>query len=331
MNQMLKVRLPFAARRAASEPHSLVIHAAGDWLRSIQDEKFDFFTKLVRHATEQGVTTRIVAADGSASRMLLDQDHINILVGDLPDYGRNRLHAMPSYIWGFWYLDEVGVHWNSSLRFARFAPEDIDFDKAQYFFNGVSGYMLRENVSKVPQEVRMKNPMKPAAAVIYCQDIENARDRSHFLSNEQMIRTTATTCRDELVYVKPHPHQSKTTRRHIMDIAADYQNVLVTEASVHDLTDAARMVVTQNSAAGFEALMQKRCVITCGKSDFWHATLTPKSEADLREALQFGPEAMADFPYEKYFYWFLDRNCLEPAKEDFAARAWARIKDKAYL
>ena len=52
---------------------------------------------------------------------------------------------------------------------------------------------------------------------------------------------------------------------------------------------------------------------------------------DLAEALRFGPEAMADFEYEKFFYWFLDRNCLEPAKEEFTQRAWARIKDKAYL
>ena len=331
MNQMLKVRSAFGARSAVAEPHALVIHATGDWFKSIQDEKFDFFTKLIRHATAQGVTTRIVSADSGTSRLLLDQDHINILVGDLPGYGRNRLHALPSYIWGFWYLDEVGVHWNSSLRFARFCPQDVDLEKARYFFNGVSGYMLPENVSKIPQEVRMKNPMKDAAAVIYAQDVENDHNRSHFLNTQQMIRVTATTCRDELVYVKPHPNQSKTRRKEIMDIAADYQNVIVSEASVHDLTDASRMVVTQNSAAGFEALMQKRCVITCAKSDFWHATLTPKKESDLREALRFGPEAMSDFPYEKYFYWFLDRNCLEPAKEEFAKRAWTRIKEKVFL
>ena len=328
---MQTVRSAFSARRAVPEAHALVIHAEGSWLKSIQEEKFDFFTKLVKHATANGVTTRIVAAGGSASKLLLDQDHINIVVGDLPGYGRGRLHAMPTYIWGFWYFDEVGVYWNSSLRFARFCPEDVDAGKAEYFFNGVSGYMLRENVSKYSQEVRMKNPMQEAAAVVYCQEIEDYRNRSHYLTTEQMIRITASTFRDERVYVKPHPSQSKAVRKAIMDIAADYQNVTVSDASVHDLTDAARSVVTQNSAAGFEALMQKRCVITCAKSDYWHATLTPKKENDLREALKFGPEAMADFPFEKYFYWYLDRNCLEPAKEEFAKRAWARIKDKVFL
>lgn len=328
---MQQVRSAFLARRAVSDTRSLVIHAEGTWLKSIQEEKFDFFTKLVRHATEQGFATHIVAAEGSASKLLLEAEHINIMVGDLPGYGRGRLHAMPSYIWGFWYLDEVGVHWNSSLRFARFCPEEIDAGKAEYFFNGVTGYMLRENVSKFAQEERMKSPMQSAAAVIYCQDTEDYRDRCHYLTTEQMIRTTASACQDEKVYVKPHPAQSKASRKAVLDIAADYQNVVVSDASIHDLTDASRMVVTQNSAAGFEALMQKRCVITCGKSDFWHATLTPKTQTDLREALKFGAEAMADFPFEKYLYWFLDRNCLEPAKDEFTKRAWARVKDKVFL
>jgi len=325
------VRSPFSARRIASEPHSLVIHAEGTWLKSIQEEKFDFFTKLVRHATTQGVTTRIVAAEGNASKLLLGQDHIHITVSDLPSYGTGRLHAMPTYVWGFWYLDEVGVHWNSSLRFARFCASEVDADKATYFFNGVTGYMLRENVSKFPQEERMKSPLQPAAAVIYCQETEDSVNRSQYLTTEQMIRTTAATCMDEKVYVKPHPQQSKYARKAIMDVAADYQNVTISDASIHDLTEASRMVVTQNSAAGFEALMQKRCVITCGKSDYWHATLTPKREADLREALKYGPEALADFAYEKYLYWFLHQNCLEPAKDDFAKRAWTRIKDKCMI
>ena len=81
---MQNLRSAFAARRTSSEPHALVIHAEGDWYKSIQDGKFDFFTKLVRHATRQGVPSRIVAAGGNTSKLLLEQDHINIVVGDMP-------------------------------------------------------------------------------------------------------------------------------------------------------------------------------------------------------------------------------------------------------
>ena len=328
---MEQIRSPLAARRLKAQGGTVVFHADQAWLAALRNGEHAFFTKLVPYLAGQGYSTRLVDARGAASKVLIGQKNINIIVGGQPGYGPNLLHAMPSYVWGFWYLDEVGVYWNSSIRFARFCADQIDADKATYFFNGVSGHMLRENVSKSPQEARLSSPMRPAAAVIYCQELENGDDRCHYLSTEEMIRTTARAQREALVYVKLHPDQSKPVRRQIMAVCNDYTNVKISDASVHDLSQAARVVVTQNSAAGFEALMQKKPVITCARSDFWHATLTARSTGDLREALKYGPEVMAEFAYEKYFYWFLGRNCLEPQQEDFAPRAWARIRDKAYL
>jgi hypothetical protein len=291
-------------------PRSVVIHAEEAWFAPIRDGKFEFFTKLESRCAREGLATHLVDAASRASRLLLAEDSLHLMVGNAAAYGPRILHAKPAYVWGFWYLDEVGANWNSSIRFARFNADEIDAGNAEYFFNGVSGHMLRENVSLLPQE------------------IETERDRSHYLTTEQMIRTAADHRRDELVYVKLHPLQSKQMRRDILAVCNDYQNVRISEASIHDLAEVSSLVVTQNSAAGFEALMQRKPVITCAKSDFWHATLTAKTPADLRDALSYGAEAMAGFPYEKFFYWFLDRQCLEPAKENFAARAWARIREK---
>lgn len=61
------------------------------------------------------------------------------------------------------------------------------------------------------------------------------------------------------------------------------------------------------------------------------ASAAAKTAGDLPDALTFGPDAMADFPFEKYFYWFLNRNLLEEAKESFAAHAMARLRDKVFL
>ena len=328
---MEQIRSPLAARRLKTQGGTVVFHADQAWLASIRNGEHEFFRKLVPFLTGKGISTRLVDARGAASKVLIGQKNINIIVAGPPGYGPNLLHAMPSYVWGFWYLDEVGTYWNSSLRFSRFCPDQIDVKKAEYFFNGVSGHMLRENISKNPQEARFSSPMRPAAAVIYCQDQEHRENRSHFLSTEDMIRTAAETRRDGLGYVKLHPMQSKPMRRHIMAMCNDYTNVKISDASVHDLSQASRVVVTQNSAAGFETLMQKKPVITCARSDFWHATLTARCTHDLREALMYGPEVMAGFAYEKFFYWFLSLNCLESQQDDFAPRAWARIRDKAYL
>jgi len=327
---MEQIRSPLVARRLLAESRSVVIHADSAVIDAIRASEYSFFNRLVPYLTGLGLSTRMVEIGGSASRVLMDADSVDIIVGDHPGYGRNRLHVAQSYIWGFWYLDEVGVNWNSSLRFARFDPAQINAEQAAYFFNGVTGHMLRENVSKITQEPRQTDPMERAAAVVFCQMTETAEDRSHYLTTEDMIRTAATACRPDLVYVKMHPDQCKHSRRQIMATCADYTNVRISDASIHDLADAARVVVTQNSAAGFEALMQRKPVITCAKSDYWHATLTPRTTQDLSEAITYGQDAMAGFDFAKYLYWFLDRNCLEPQKDVFAKRAWARIKDKAF-
>jgi hypothetical protein len=316
------------AETRASGPRSVVIHAEPNWIKPIREGRFDFFTRLDEKLKHEGVVTHLVDADTRAAKLLLAEDGVHIMVGETPAYGPRILHALPTYLWGFWYLDEVGAFWNSSIRFARFHAEDVDAGKAEYFFNGVSGHMLRENVSKIGQEPRMHQPLQPAAAVVFCQEIETRRDRCHYLTTEQMIRTAAAHRRGARVYVKLHPHQSKAMRRDILAVCNDYPEIRVSEASVHDLIQASEVVVTQNSAAGFEALMQRKPVATCAKSDYWHATLTAKTAADLRDALTFGAEAMADFPFDKYLFWFLDRQCLEPAKDIFPARAWARIREK---
>ncbi len=306
---------------------TVVLHAGGHWHGAIRDGQVDFFAMLSERLTDAGITTRLVSLGSSASDVLLQQGHVNIVVGNEPAAGRNRLHATPAYVWGFWYFDPEGVHWRSSIRRARFDPDSVDGAAAEYFFNGVAGYMLRENVSRIPQPALVEDWLEPADAVIFCQEIEALADAPHHLTTEEMIRTTAAAAKG-LVYVKPHPGQSRAAERRIGEVAEACPNVRISDASVHDLNQAARVVVTQNSAAGFEALMQRKPVITCARSDFWHATLTPRSPRDLAEAVRHGPEVMARFAYEKYLWWFLEGHCLEPQREDFGDRLLARIAER---
>lgn len=311
----------------------VIVHADPGWFDPVRAGTDAFWPKLAGELAAQGLDTRVVAARSKSANILLDPEagHVHVRMGDMAGYGPNVLHVEQGYIPGFWYLDEIGVFWNSSLRMREFCPDRINRGQAEYFFNGVSGWMLSHNISKAPQPERNADQFEPALAVVFTQEIDALRARAHYLTNEQMIRTAAEFDPARLVYVKLHPIQSKAARRALIAVANDYRNVRICEASVHDLIEKSEIVITQNSAAGFEALMQKKPVITCAKSDYRHATLTAKSPADLREALEYGRDAMADFPFERYFTWFLDRNLLEEAKETFAARAAARIREKAFL
>jgi hypothetical protein len=311
----------------------VVVHATGDWHLPLATGDNGFFPKLMAELSGQGFETRLVRARSRPAEILADPEagHVHLMVGAPPGYGANVLHVNQGYIQGFWYLDELGTHWNSSLRFSQFCADRVNRGHADYFFNGVAGWMLRHNVSISPQAERRPDLLEPARAVVFTQEIEFHRNRAHHLTNEQMIRTAAEFDRRKLVYVKPHPHQSKAALRDILAVTRDYQNIRVSEASVHDLIEKSDIAITQNSAAGFEALLQKKPVVTCAKSDFHAATLTARNAGDLREALEYGPEAMQGFAYEQFLYWFLGRNLYEPVKDNFAERAVARIRDKAFL
>ena len=329
-----EIATPLTARTLNRQGRRLiVVHADAARLAELTAGRDGFFPNLTARAQRAGIQTRVVRAGSRMADMMREPEHghVHIRFCDHPGYASDMLHVGPGPIAGFWYLDEVGTGWNSSLRFGQFGPERIDREAADYFFNGVTSWMLSNNVSPVTQPPRLDHGIEPARATLFCQEIERSPARSHYLTTEQMIRTVAEHERERIIYVKPHPLQSKPMRRDIMAVAQDYPNVRVTDASVHDLASVADIIVTQNSRAGFEALMQKKPVVTCAKSDYWHATLTAKTPGDLREALDFGVEAMADFPFEKYLYWFLHRHLLEVAKPNFAERAWAKITDKAFL
>ncbi|UWP89566.1 hypothetical protein [Aliiroseovarius crassostreae] len=318
---------PNKARATGSR--RVVFHADTAWMNSIEAQEHPIFDQIQKAFARRSIPVQRVRLDSpAAAKVLDDPDAAHIMLGDNARFGSRILHLWRAPVWGFWHLDELGAGWQSALRLSEFDASSIDEERATYFFNGVTGYMLRENVSLSVQEERMHGSLQGAKATVFCQASRDDDAQSCYLSSENMIRITAEFDPKALVYVKLDPAIGKDQRRRIMAITQDYQNVRLTDASVHDLVEASDLTVTQNATQGFEALMQKCPVIYCAKSPYWQAALTAKTAGDLREALEFGTLGMFDFPYEKYFYWALVRHGLEPAKEVFVKRFMARFYDK---
>lgn len=317
-------------RALRTDPRRAIFHAQQSWYDSILGGKHDFFVKLGRMLSARGFDPVLVRAGRPLSRILRGAPGLHVMVGDLVDGGPGVLHAMPSPVWGFWYLDPLGVHAHASLVWRDFCPGSVEDARARWFFDGVTGHMLRENISKFPQAARGA-PLPPALAVVFLQDIDRFRIRQHYLNTEDMLTTTLTALPGQRVYVKPHPDQSPVSRARVRAILSDHPAAQISTASLHDLIAASATVVTQNSAAGFEALMQRKPVITCARAAYHHATCVAKTPDALTAALADAPARMADFPFDKYLTWFLADACLEPAKPDFDARAWAIIADRLFL
>lgn len=300
----------------------LIIHASDEWHDRIASGECDFIEKLGADACERGYRLLLTHFRSDLSHALRNSDYLQISVGPRRLQGSRMFHAYPSYILGFWYLDKSGYHWNSTVKHLPFEPEQIPLSDAEYFYNGVSGYHTRNNISPRPQQSRQSIP--PASAFIPLQNIEKYPRKVHYLTTEQIIRTTCETVSGK-VYVKLHPLHNQEERRQWQHFCAKFANAEVTEASVHDLIDASDLVVSQNSAVGFEALMYRKPALTCAECDFHHATLVCRSTADLARNLPQAKAFLQNFPVERYFYWFLGQQMLEPQKEEFAELAWQRL------
>ncbi|MGR3491741.1 MAG: capsular polysaccharide export protein, LipB/KpsS family [Shimia sp.] len=307
-----------------------VVHAAEGWVGPIQDGDFDFFTRLAPCLEARQTACVVTTLGGDLSDALLRQTHMHLIVGPQPMNHLGALHVAPAYVWGFWYLDEVGVNAHSSMRFRAFDASMVDAGKADWFFNGVAGHMVRENVSRHTQPERLPY-LEPARAVVFCQQEEHHRPPLHHLTTEQMIRNTARGAQGGKVYVKPHPYQDAEAGAALERVAASDPNVVLTDASIHDLIAVSDCVVTQSSAAGFEALMHRKHVILTGRADYHHICHTARKEDDLRYAVRGDWGRMEDAPFAEYLYWFLSDHCVEPQREDFGEIVWNRMRFAAGL
>ena len=316
------VRNTLQARMMKGQTRAVTIHAEHSWYDTILAGKFDFFTKMEHRLTAEGVALRIVRSPSTASRVLRDGNGAHIIVADLPQPGPRVLHAMPSHIWGFWHLDPKGALQHSQITDKSFDPNEVDEQEAKYFFNGVAGYMLRENVTRHAQEPRRETPLPSARAAVFVQHIDQFKTSQPYVETLSMLDAVLNACAPGRVTVKLHPHQRPETIAEITALVDLHPQAELCTASVHDQIAAADVVVTQNSTAGFEALMQRKPVVTCAPTAFHHATLVARTPTEIANAIHSGPEQQADFAYAPYFYWFLSQNCLEPAKPDFADRAW---------
>jgi len=302
---------------------TIIVHCAEGWLGPVTDGAFDFFTKLEQHAFSLGWQLLSVAEGSAASQALVDRGGRHLVIGGHARYRPGLLHVAPAYLWGFWYLDPLGTYWQSSIALSDFPKDEISWEAAQYFFDGVTSHMLENNISKRPQPDR--EGLSAAFATVFCQRIERHWPRSHYLTTEEIIRNTARAAGGGRVYVKPHPDDAPDDVRRIMALCDGDPNLILSDRSIHDLVHASAAVVTQNSAAGFEALMQHKPIVLCAKADFHHATVTARSEDDLRAILRDVGGQTRNVDYHRYLTWFLKHRCLEPQAEDFETRAWTTI------
>lgn len=105
--------------------------------------------------------------------------------------------------------------------------------------------------------------------------------------------------------------------------------IWITEASVHDIFDRSRTVLTANSGSGLEALIHGCRVITCGMADYGHGTIRANSIAEIAAAFE------ADRPdpawLDTFLTWRTRLNTLDTAEDDFGDRLLTVLRHHNFI
>lgn len=291
-------------------PPTLIFHAREKLAVTLARGGFRLLATLVAHAETSGWGVEIVPYSRETADLALAQGgHLHVFLEDRPAYAPNAFHAVPGYLRGYWYFDEIGTRNNSSHRLRRFDARLVAEKFAQNFHARLAEQFVAENFSKFQQLARGSSPVPQGCLALFAQDFLTPRWHKHYLTVPELIETAVAARGNRPLCIKPHPNNSPVELDWIARHHAPEQGVWVTDASIHDLLSACDCALTVTSAVGFEAFLHRKPVVLAGQTDFAQNAITLTDPAKLPEAIA---AAMAqDWPHEKFLAWFLRQNCIE--------------------
>lgn len=300
--------------RLDSLPDSLVFHARNRLLESLVAGRFRLLAALADHVAAHGWGVEVVPYAAEVQDMALrNPRHLHVFLDDRPAYARNALHAVPTYLQGFWYVDEVGSRNNSTMRMARFDPRPMSHEVATRFHARLVDRFVARNRSKFEQEPRGAVAVEPGCLAFFAQDFKPPKNHRHFLTVSQMIEAAIAARGARRLYIKPHPNQGFDEHEALARYHRPDDGVEVTHASIHDLLSACDVALTLTSAVGFEAFLHRKPVVLGGQTDFWQNAITLTNPAAMPAALEAA--LTRNWPHEKFLLWYLRHWCHEDSPE----------------
>ena len=318
---------PRRAEALLAGPDTLFFHARGKLAASLAAGKFKLLAAFAAHAAAAGWGVRILQYSAASRAMVEAGGHLHVLMEDHPLYAPNCFHAVPSYLRGYWYFDEVASRNNSSHRLRPFDPRPM----SEAFGNRFQAKLLEQfagkNFSKFSQAGRGGEAIAPGCIVYFAQDFLPPRFHKHYMSVTGMIDAGLAARGARAFHIKPHPNQSPAELATLKAYHRPEAGVFVTNASIHDLLAACDLVLTLTSAVGFEGFIHGKPLVLGGQTDFGQNAVTLTDPARMADAMA---EALArDWPHGRFLVWYLKRNCLEDSPRALPALL-ERVHAKGY-
>lgn len=236
----------------------------------------------------------------------------------------NLLNCGVAYVWPYWYLDQRGVLCDSSMINAKPRLAGVDGKQARKFFNALNRKTVERGRSKYDQPER-QDPIGQGAIVVFLQGLSDPVLRSMHMMETEMLDLVMRYRQGRRVLIKPHPKFPETiASAHALMLAENEPDVQVIDANIHDLLEGAYCSVSICSGASFEGLFHRVPSILFGRSDFAGCAWSVRTEEEAEKALK--EIGNAEFPYERFLFWFLRKKMYNQRNPNLAARVLQRIK-----
>lgn len=125
---------------------------------------------------------------------------------------------------------------------------------------------------------------------------------------EEMIGEVLSISRSEPIVLKPHPLEIDFGMEAIKRLDRHRHRFVITDANIHDVLSAARVVVSVNSSATFEGFMHRKPSILFGRCDFPTLVNTVQKSGEFRSA--HDRSMQTDWDYPKMLYWYFKNHTV---------------------
>lgn len=227
---------------------------------------------------------------------------------------RNVWNIKKGYLNNHLYFDKTGYSgWadmaNNEALFNK--TQAINFYEVEEWFDAYAANYIKTRSSKVRQSEEGFSLDEPYVFVAGQRPHDTVSDWA-YIPTIQLMKDVIEQYRDSKykVVIKVHPLEKAHKQAH--HYVRDYDflqpcpdNVIVTEASIHDIIPNAGAVYTVNSGVGFESLLYLKRVFVSGHCDYRWAATTVRTIDEIRNTMHLLDEPVDKELIVKFMHYML--------------------------
>lgn len=288
----------------------IVLHLTPDALKNWRIAmRFEFYRRLEVIAEEIGIELTAVRAQKTrgVAHPGMEDGNLHIAHGG-KIIGRGWLNASMAYLPGFWHINPYGTLADSPASQDVFSPDDVKSRSAHAFYTKLQQTFSLARKSRYRQKQTITELPKNSVALVL-QGRHPYANRQNYLTMEDMISEVLSTTESCPIIVKPHPLEPDLGLEAIKKFSSHRNRIVLTDANIHDVLSAARLVTSVNSSVTFEGFMHAKPSVVFGRCDFPSLVNTVRAQGEFQLAHDKSLHMTWDYP--KMLYWYFKRHTVE--------------------